>query len=119
MGNVVKFEAVHAHCAGIDIGSREIFVFIDGSQVVKFQTFTSDYHSCCKYLKDNGIVSVAMEATEVYRRSLYSMLEEYGIKVCLVHQREVQQVKGRKTNVKDSQWIQRLYCAGLLRESIV
>lgn len=60
-----------------------------------------------------------MEATGVYWMSLYSILEEHGIKVCLVHPREVQQVKGRKTDVKDSQWIQKLYCAGLLRESIV
>jgi transposase len=74
---------------------------------------------CCKYLKEHGICSVAMEATGVYWMSLYAMLEQYGIHVCLVHPREVQQVKGRKTDVKDSQWIQRLYSAGLLRESIV
>src|SRR5215510_7310653 len=91
---VIVFEKVHAHCAGIDIGSREIFVSIDGERVVKFQTFTSDYHSCCKYLKESGIVSVAMEATGVYWMSLYSLLESYGIKVCLVHPHEVQQVKG-------------------------
>ena len=46
-------------------------------------------------------------------------MEHYGIKVCLVHPREVQQVKGRKSDVKDSQWIQRMYSAGLLRESIL
>ena len=74
---------------------------------------------CCNYLVDNGIVSVAMEATGVYWMSLYEMLESFGIHVCLVHPREVQQVKGRKSDVKDSQWIQRLYAAGLLRESIV
>ena len=115
----IKFDEVHANGAGIDIGSREIFVSIDGEQVVKFKTFTSDYHSCCKYLKENGIRSVAMEATGVYWMNLYSMLEQYSIKVCLVHPREVQQVKGRKTDVKDSQWIQKLFSAGLLRESIV
>jgi hypothetical protein len=47
------------------------------------------------------------------------MLEKHGLKVCPVHPREVQQVKGRKTDVKDSRWIQKLYAAGLLRESIV
>ena len=105
--------------AEIDIGSIEIFVSIDGEQVVKFKTFTADYHFCCKYLKEHAIESVAMEATGVYWMSLYAMLEQYGIKVCLVHPREVQQVKGRKTDVKDSQWIQKMYSAGLLRESIV
>lgn len=105
--------------AGIDIGSREVFVSIDGEHVVTFKTFTSDYHLCCKYLKGNGIVAAAMEATGVYWMSLYEMLESYGIRVCLVHPREVQQVKGRKSDPKDSRWIYRLYSAGLLRESIV
>ena len=119
MTKVIKFDEIHSNGAGIDIGSKEIFVSIDGEQVVKFGTFTSDYHSCCKYLKENGISSAAMEATGVYWMSLYAMLEEYGIQVCLVHPMEVQQVKGRKTDVKDSRWIQKLYSAGLLRESIV
>ena len=119
MAKTVNFKVANSCGAGIDIGSREIFVSIDGEQVVTFKTFTCDYHSCCKYLKDNGIVSVAMEATGVYWMSLYSMLEDSGLKVCLVHPQEVQQVKGRKTDVKDCRWIQKLYSAGLLRESIV
>lgn len=119
MTKVIKFEEIHADAGGIDIGSREIFVSIDGKQVVKFKTFTADYQKCCRYLLENGIRSVAMEATGVYWMSLYSILEENGIRVCLVHPREVQQVKGRKSDVKDSQWIQQLYSVGLLRESIV
>jgi Transposase. len=119
MANVVKFEEIHANCAGIDIGSKEIFVSIDGETVVSFKTFTADYQKCSKYLQENGITSVAMEATGVYWMSLYGILESCGIKVCLVHPREVQQVKGRKSDVKDSQWIQKLYSAGILRESIV
>jgi transposase len=119
MSKGINFEEINVNGAGIDIGSKEIFVSIDGEQVVKFGTFTSDYHSCCKYLKANNIVSVAMEATGIYWMSLYAMLEQYSIEVCLVHPREVQQVKGRKTDVKDSRWIQKLYSAGLLRESIV
>ena len=119
MAKVIKFEEIHANCAGIDIGSKEIFVSIDGETVVSFKTFTSDYHRCCKYLRDHEICSVAMEATGIYWMSLYVILESFGIKVCLVHPREVQQVKGRKSDVKDSQWIQKLYSAGILRESIV
>jgi transposase len=116
---VVEFALVNGHCAGIDIGSRDIYVSVDGKEVVRFKTFTSDYSRCCAYLKERGIQSVAMEATGVYWISLYDMLEKSGLKVCLVHPREVQQVKGRKSDVKDSQWIQRLYSAGLLRESVV
>jgi transposase len=60
-----------------------------------------------------------MEATGVYQMSLYSILEEHGIKACLVHPRETRQVKGRKSDVKDAHRIQKLFAAGLLRESIV
>jgi transposase len=119
MAKVIQFEEIHANGAGIDIGSRGVFVSIDGEQVVNFKTFTSDYQLCCKYLKDNGIDSVAMEATGVYWMSLYEMLEQHGIKVCLVHPMETQQVPGRKSDPRDSRWIQRIYSAGLLRESIV
>jgi transposase len=119
MAKVINFDQIHAHCAGIDVGAKEIFVSGDGEQVVSFNTFTEDYHLCCRYLKENGITAAAMESTGVYWMSLYSILEDAGIKVCLVHPRETQQVKGRKTDVKDSQWIQKLFSAGLLRESIV
>jgi transposase len=85
MAKLIQFEEIHANGAGIDIGSREVFVSIDGEQVVKFNTFTSDYQLCCEYLKKNGIESVAIEATGVYWMSLYAMLEENGIAVCLVH----------------------------------
>ena len=87
MKKVIRFEEIHAHGAGIDIGSKEIYVSIDGEQVKKFQTFTADYYSCCRYLQENGIQSAAMEATGVYWLSLYSILEEKGIRVCLVHPR--------------------------------
>ena len=60
---VVKFNEINERVSGIDIGSREIYVSIDGEIVVKFKTFTADYHLCCKYLQENGIESVAMEAT--------------------------------------------------------
>jgi transposase len=119
MTKVINFEEIHTNCAGIDVGSKAIFVSPDGREVVSFQTFTADYYKCCRYLQEKGVRSVAMEATGVYWMSLYSILEEHAIKVCLVHPRETQQVKGRKSDVKDAQWIQKLFSAGLLRESIV
>lgn len=113
------FEMVNSHAAGIDIGAEKIFVSVDGSAVVHFSTYTSDYYRCIDYLKGHGIERVAMEATGVYWIALYEMLERSGISVCLVNPKEVKQVKGRKTDVKDCQWIQKLFSAGLLRESYV
>jgi transposase len=60
-----------------------------------------------------------MEATGVYWMSLYSILEEHALKVYLIHPRETRQVKGCKSDVKDAHRIQKLFAAGLLRESIV
>lgn len=119
MAKVVKFSQIHSNGAGIDIGSCSIFVSIDGRSAVNFDTFTSGYHACCRYLVEHGITRVAMEATGVYWFCLYWMLEDYGISVCLVNPREVQQVKARKSDVQDCQWIQQLFVAGLLRESLI
>lgn len=113
------FETVNPQSAGIDIGSEKIFVSVDGTTVVHFETFTADYRHCISYLKEHRIFRVAMEATGIYWIALYELLEKAGIEVCLVNPREVKQVKGRKTDVKDCQWIQKLFSAGLLRQSYI
>lgn len=119
MAKVTVFETVNENVAGIDIGAEKIFVSADGSEVVSFETFTSSYHSCAEYLKSKGVSKVAMEATGVYWIALYFMLEEHGITVCLVNPKETKQVRGRKTDVKDCQWIQKLFSAGILRNSFI
>lgn len=119
MQKVTVFETIHDHAAGIDIGAEKIFVSVDGREVVSFNTFTSDYYRCAEYLQQKGTRCVAMEATGVYWVALYAMLESCGLKVCLVNPRETKQVKGRKTDVKDCQWIQKLFSAGILRQSFI
>jgi transposase len=119
MPKVTEFETVYEHSAGIDIGAEKIFVSPDGNEVVSFDTFTSDYYKCVEYLQQKGVRQVAMEATGVYWVALYTMLESCGLKVCLVNPKETKQVKGRKTDIKDCQWIQKLFSSGLLRESFI
>lgn len=119
MQKATFFETVNGNAAGIDIGSEKIFVSVDGIEVVSFNTFTSDYYCCIEYLQQNGIKQVAMEATGVYWVALYGMLESNGFKVCLVNPKETRQVKGRKTDVKDCQWIQKLFSAGILGQSYI
>jgi transposase len=119
MKKVTIFETVHENAAGIDIGAKQIFVSVDGTEVVSFNTFTEDYNKCLEYLQEKNVTRVAMEATGVYWMSLYSMLESCGLKVSLVNPKETKQVKGRKTDVKDCRWIQKLFSAGILRESFV
>lgn len=116
---VTKFETMHPNCAGIDIGAQLIYVSIDGKEVVSFETFTEGFLSCAKYLQKHHIVQVAMEATGIYWTALYAILEDHQVKVSLVNPKETKQIKGRKTDVRDCQWIQKLFAAGILSESFI
>jgi transposase len=113
----ITFETVNSQAAGIDTGAEKIFVSAAVIPFIGFETFTADYLRCVSYLKEIKIECVAMEATGVYWRDLYEILENNGMEVCLMNPKEVKQVKGRKTNVKDCQLIQKLFSAGLLRQS--
>ena len=119
MKKVISFEEVNQAAAGIDIGSEKIFVSPDGSEVENFGTYTSEYHRCISYLQGLGIKRVAMEATGIYWISLYGLMEAAGIRVSLVNPTETKQKKGKKTDVRDCRWIQKLFSAGLLKESFI
>jgi transposase len=114
-----KFKVLNDHAAGIDIGSREIFIALPSGEIKSFGTFTSDFHSAVEYLKTNNIKTVAMESTGVYWVTLYDMIEQAGINTCLVKSTMVKNVPGRKTDVSDCQWIQQLHSYGLLRASFI
>ena len=112
-------ERLREKAAGIDIGSRKVFVSIDGDEVRSFFTFTEDFENLREYLVEHGIETVAMESTGVYWGILYEMLEEAGIDVWLVDGAQTKQVPGRKTDVKDCQWIRELHSYGLLNRCFV
>jgi len=105
--------------AGIDIGSKDIFIGIEGNEVRSFPTYTSDFLKAKDYLLEQGITSVAMEATGVYWIALYDILVEGGIDVWLIDGKQTKQVPGRKTDVKDCQWIQQLHSHGLLSRCFI
>ncbi|MBF0525195.1 MAG: IS110 family transposase [Deltaproteobacteria bacterium] len=69
------------------------------------------------WLKKCGVTTVAMESTGVYWTSLFRILESRGFEVKLVNAAHVKNVPGRKTDVKDCQWLQQLHSCGLLRGS--
>ena len=58
-----KFKIINERAAGIDIGSREIFIALHNGEVKSFGTFTSDFKSAVNYLLDNNLTTVAMEST--------------------------------------------------------
>jgi transposase len=112
-------ERIREKAAGIDIGAKKVFVSVEGQEVKCFFTFTEDFEKLRNYLLDNSIETVAMEATGVYWNILYDILEEAGIDVWLVDGAQTKQVPGRKTDVKDCQWIQQLHSFGLLNRCFV
>lgn len=107
---------IRKHAAGIDIGAKKMFVSVGEGSVEVFDTFTEDLHALKSYLIKNKIKTVAMEATGVYWVILYEILVAANLDVWLVDGRSTKQVPGRKTDVKDCQWIQELHTHGLLNK---
>jgi transposase len=110
---------IRENAAGIDIGAKKVFVSVEGQEVKNFFTFTEDLEQVRDYLLKHKIETVAMEATGVYWNILYEILDEAGVDVWLVDGRQTKQVPGRKTDVKDCQWIQQLHSHGLLNRCYV
>lgn len=98
-----NLEIVHPHAAGIDIGSKSFYVDAGEENIRVFPTFTEDCNALRDYLLSQKTTTVAMESTVVYWVVLYSILEEAGIEVYLVNGRDVKNLPGRKSDVKDCQ----------------
>jgi transposase len=119
-------QVVHASCAGLDVHKETVSACVsvyqaDGSkrrEVRVFGTFTSDLLSLADWLKQQGVTQVAMEATGVYWRPVWAVLEGQ-IEQMLVNPQHIKAVPGRKTDVKDSEWIADLLQHGLLKGSFV
>ena len=112
---------INKDAAGIDIGSGEHWVAVpedrDEEPVRCFGCFTADLQAMARWLKECGVTTVAMESTGVYWIPCYQILEEHGFEVKLVNARHVKNVPGRKSDVSDCQWLQRLHTYGLLSGS--
>ncbi len=112
---------VHPNAAGVDIGSQFHVVAVSHDRtdepVKTFKSFTGDLHAMAHWLKCCGIETIAMESTGVYWIPAFEILESYGFEVFLVNAREAKNVPGRKTDINDAQWLQRLHRFGLLRAS--
>lgn len=115
----LHFPLVNPHAAGIDIGSRSNWVCIgqEADAIRQFGVFTEDHHELARWLQANKVQTVAMESTGIYWKSLFLILQAYGFEVILVNASQVKNVKGKKTDVKDCQWIWQLHSVGLLSAS--
>ena len=122
--SVTGLREVHLHAAGIDVGAEEHYVAVApqsvpaGQQAVRsFSAFTSGLDALVEWLKQCGVTTAAMESTGVYWIPLFQKLAEAGIECVLANAAHVRNVPGRKTDVKDCQWLQQLHSYGLVSGS--
>ena len=119
----VTMPVVNVNAAGIDVSATMHAVAVppgrDMENVREFGAFTEDLVAIADWLKQCKVDTVAMESTGVYWRQLYLVLVEYGFQVLLVNARYVKNVTGRKTDMDDAQWIQKLHSCGLLISSFL
>lgn len=109
---------VRSHAAGVDVGAEEHWFCVDPSltdqPIRRFGGFTEDLITAVAWCQQLGVRSVAMEATGIYWRELFSRLDEAGIEVMLVDPRRTRNPRGRKTDMQDCRWIWELHAHGLL-----
>lgn len=119
MKNLLDLPIVQPHAAGVDVGSEKFFASIGGQEPRVFLTVTEQMRELCDHFKAAGVRSVAMEATGVYWINLFGALEEAGLEVVVVNGAHCRNFPGRKTDMKDCQWLAVLHAHGLLTGGFV
>lgn len=115
-------EVVYERCCGLDVHKRTVVACVftpEGKDTGTFSTMTEDLLKLADWLTQKGVSHVAMESTGVYWQPVYNLLEGLGIELLVVNAQHVKAVPGRKTDVKDAEWIAELLRHGLLRGSYI
>lgn len=112
-------DEVFPNAAGIDVGASSHWVAVPPhlaeASVREFGAMTDDLNALADWLLACGVDTVALESTGVYWIPVFEVLEQRGLKVWLVDARQLKYVPGRKSDVQDCQWLQKLMSFGLLR----
>ncbi len=114
-------ESIIERCCGLDVHKRLVVacaVTPEGQEVRTFSTMTQGLLAMSDWLAGHRITHVAMESTGVYWKPVYNLLED-EFTVMVVNARHMRAVPGRKTDVKDAEWIADLLQHGLLQASFI
>lgn len=118
MNQTSSIKIINPNSAGIDIGASSHFVAVpadrDTENVREFSCFTPDIKKMITWLKQCNITTIVMESTGSYWIPVFEMLEQAGFDVNLVDAHHVKNIRGRKSDVIDCQWLQQLHAHGLL-----
>ena len=120
-------DVVYERCCGLDVHKQTVVacVIVPGprgkpqKEVRTFGTLTDDLRQLAAWLAEQQVRQVAMDSTGVFWKPIWNLLEEQGFELVLANARHIQQVPGRKTAVKDAEWIADLLRHGLIRGSYV
>ena len=114
-------ELLHRRCCGLDVHKETVVACLrlvaDGkvtTEVRTFQTITSDLLRLSEWLAANGCTHVAMEATGVYWKPVWHILDDGEFELVLANAAHVKNVPGRKTDVNDAMWLAELLAHGLI-----
>lgn len=119
-------DTVYACCAGLDVHKETVVATVrrrlDNGKVLQvtrtYGTMTTQLLELGDWLEAEGVTHLAMESTGVYWKPIWNLLED-RFEILLVNAQHIKHVPGRKTDVKDSEWIAQLLQCGLLRGSFV
>ncbi len=114
-------DSIIERCCGLDVHKKSVVacaVTPEGQEVRTFRTMTKDLPELSDWLKDHRVTHAAMESTGVYWKPVYNLLEA-DFTVWVVNAHHMKAVPGRKTDVKDAEWIADLLRHGLLRPSFI
>jgi transposase len=115
-------EVVYKRCCGLDIHKKTIVaccITPKGKGIQTFGTMTDDILALANWIKGNDCTHAAMESTGVYWKPIYNVLELQEIETLVVNAQHIKAVPGRKTDVKDAEWIADLLRHGLLKGSYI
>jgi transposase len=119
-------EVLYTRCAGLDVHKDTVVAcvrcVVDGRverEVRTFSTTTSDLLALSAWLTWLGVTHIAMEATGVYWKPVWNVLDDGEFELTLANAKHVKNVPGRKTDVNDATWLADLLAHGLIRASFV
>jgi transposase len=115
-------EIMYSHCCGMDVHKKTVVACLvtpSGKEVRTFGTMTADLLAMLAWLKAQGCQTVAMESTGSYWKPIYNLLEADALPGMVVNAQHIKAVPGRKSDVKDAEWIAQLLQHGLLRASFI
>jgi transposase len=115
-------QVLYERCCGLDVHKKTVVACLltpQGKEIKTYATMTADLLKMIAWLREQGCAQVAMESTGPYWKPVYNLLEADGMPAMVVNAQHIKAVPGRKTDVKDAEWIADLVRHGLVRPSFI